>query len=148
MRMICQEGYDDITIAHVNQLCQQRFGDAVELDRVLPSLHFDLGTISSVAGLIVGLVSLCLQMRKRKKSRTNPQILSESEATDHVMAELQSMEVITIQEVHFRKFSNLTGMNGQACEVSARESSIRREWKVFVSLTDIACTISKKASHD
>jgi len=54
MRMIFQNGYDDITIYQVNQLCQERFGTDIELDKALPSLHLDIETVSSVAGLIVG----------------------------------------------------------------------------------------------
>ena len=143
MKLVCQNELHEITLRQINHLCRKRFDQDVDLDPILPVLNYDIGTISSIAGLIVGLVALCLQIRDQRKSTSNSHTFNSDSASDFIVTEVKSLEVHTVKEVKLSSFSSLVEMNGQACKVSAYDSTIHHNLSISVSLTRDSCTISK-----
>lgn len=148
MKLVCKNAIDEISMRQVNQICKKRFGQEVELEPIPPSFRYDIGTISSVAGLIIGIVAIYLHIRDKKNTTSRLHKFNADSASDHLVAELNSHEIRTIKVVKFTNFNNFSEMNGQSCEISAYDSTIQHEIKFSVNLTKDSCTITKNSSNE
>ena len=142
MHVKISEVYDPSTKAQVATLCRQKFGNAVIVSDQLPSFGFEIGTISSVAGLIVSLVSLWLYLRDRKPTGSSAVKDDEREAAEHVQSQLLQLGLDTATEVSFHSYRALDELEGKACSVTIKSQQPLHKVTVNVSYTTETCSFS------
>lgn len=149
MQVVLSEEYDADTVAETMSVCQHRFGDSVGLADALPSFRFDLGAISSVVGLLIGVISLCLQLHARHRSgHKGSTIKTNADASRYIHSEIKSIEIHTFTEIKVEHVRNLTIMNDMPCVVDAREDNSDSFYRISVRLSETTCTISNESSHE